>query len=287
VDLAGHTGFNRLAVFAHKPAPVQITYLGYPDTTGLSRIDVRITDEQADPDPEVDQSFHTERLVRLARPMWAYRPADHSPEPGDPPAGRGGVVTFGSLNALAKINANTIALWASVMAQVPASRIILKAAALSEESVRVRLSGAFAGYGIAADRLDLRPRTASVQEHLRTYHEIDLALDTYPYHGTTTTCDALWMGVPVVSLAGDAHVSRVGASLLGAVGLDELVAHNQQEFIDIAVRLAQDRQRLTPLRAELRPRLQASPLMDAASLARALEAVYRSEWQRFCAARRA
>jgi predicted O-linked N-acetylglucosamine transferase (SPINDLY family) len=267
VDLSGHTAGNRLLLFARRPAPVQVTYLAYPDTTGLREIGYRITDAIADPAEDGDP-FHAERLVRLARCAWTYRPLDASPDVNAPPSQQSGVITFGSFNTLPKVSSATVALWAKVLAATPGSRLVLKSAALSEPSVRAQTAQRFAA---AAD-------------HLRAYHQIDIALDTFPYHGTTTTCDALWMGVPVVTLAGDRHVSRVGASLLNAVGLDELIATSPDAFIEIATDLASNRPRLEDIRANLRDRMRRSPLTDGRSLAAAMEQAYRRMWHEWCGA---
>ena len=277
VDLAGHTAGNRLLAFAQRPAPVQATYLGYPDTTGLRAIDYRITDAVADPGGDV---FHSESLVRLPRCAWCYRPPDSSPHPNALPAKECGSITFGSFNALAKLSSETRDLWSQALAGMPGSRLMLKSAALGEESTSRRVADALAARGIEADRLLLRGHDALIKHHLRTYHEVDIALDTFPYHGTTTTCDALWMGVPVVCMTGDSHVSRVGASLLDAVGLGELSADSPRRFVDAAVTLAADLSRLAKLRSTLRGTMQRSPLMDAAALARAMESSYRDMWRR-------
>jgi predicted O-linked N-acetylglucosamine transferase (SPINDLY family) len=277
IDLAGHTAANRLRALARRPAPVQATYLGYPDTTGTSAIDYRITDEIAD--PQGADPFYTERLLRLPRCAWCYRPPDLSPHPNALPAKTTGVVNFGSFNALAKVSPETVGLWSRVLHAVPKARLMIKSAPLAEDSARQRVTDAFAAHGVAADRLILRGRDESMKHHLRTYHEVDVALDPFPYHGTTTTCDALWMGVPVISLAGEAHVSRVGASLLHALGLDAMVAWSPDDYVDIARRVAADAPALAKLRATLRERMKKSPLTDAQDMSRTLEDAYRHMWR--------
>jgi protein O-GlcNAc transferase len=278
VDLAGHTGGNRLMVLARKPAPVQVTYLGYPDTTGLSVMDYRFTDAYADP-PGMTEGFYTEQLVRLEPTFLCYRPPEAAP-----PAtavDRGGV-SFGCFNALAKINRNVVNCWAQIMRQQPESRLLVKNLGLSDADARRRLQEDFAACGIGPERLDLRGKIPSNIEHLQLYNQITIALDTFPYNGTTTTCEALWMGVPVVVLAGQYHMSRVGVSLLSNLGLQEMIAGTPEQYVQIAVRLANDRSRLAELRGTLRQRIQASPLMDAPRFARNVEAVYREMWHRWC-----
>jgi len=277
VDLAGHTN-NRLAVFARRPAPVQVTYLGYPDTTGLPAMDYRLTDSLADPPGEAD-SRATETLVRLDPCAWCYAPLGDTPEVA---ARRNGTITFGSFNDLTKVSAPALGAWARILRATPGARLLLKAAALREASVRDRLARLFQTHGIEPARLELQGFLPDARAHLALYGEMDVALDTFPYNGTTTTCDSLWMGVPVVSLAGRTHVARVGVSLLNAVGLGELVASDVEHYVRLAVELAADRGRLAALRAELRERMRRSPLMDAAGFCRRLEAAYREMWHSWC-----
>ena len=208
VDLAGHTKMNSLPAFAREPAPVQMTWLGYPDTTGLASIGYRITDAIADP-PGAADALHAEKLLRLPPPFLCYRP------PSDVPVAarrNPDEVVFGSFNTLVKVNEPVIALWSRVLAAVPRSRLVLKAALLENGDARERLLERFAAHGVAAERIALYPWSSDLTGHLAAYGEIDVALDTFPYNGTTTTCEALWMGVPVITLAGDVHMSRVGAT---------------------------------------------------------------------------
>ncbi len=272
IDLAGHTACNRLLVFARQPAPIQATYLGYPDTTGLPAMQFRIVDSVSDP---AGDEFHTEELIRLPRCAWCYRPADDSPPVNELPARSGNRITFGSFNTLPKLSTATLDLWSRILAAVSNSCLVIKAPPLRDESTKERITRAFAARNVPADRLRFRTRDNSLSDHFKSYHEIDIALDTFPYHGTTTTCDALWMGVPVVTLAGNTHVSRVGVSLLNAVGLPELVADSPEQYVSVAVELAADLPRLASLRASMRDRMSRSPLMDARSLAAALEAAFR------------
>jgi predicted O-linked N-acetylglucosamine transferase (SPINDLY family) len=281
IDLSGHTARNRLLVFARKPAPVQATYLGYPDTTGLTAMDYRLTDAYADP-PGTTESLHSERLVRLPDAFLCYRPSEAAPTPGPVPSLVAERVTFGSFNAMGKLNAPLAEMWARILNEVPDSRLILKSRGLANAGVRQHLLQYFADNQIDPNRIELIDRIASEADHLRLYSRIDVALDTFPYHGTTTSCEAMWMGVPVVSLAGKTHVSRVGVSLLTNVGMAELIADTPQSYVQLASELAQDRARLSRLRSELRQRMQQSPLMDAPRFARNVEAAYRQMWRRWC-----
>jgi protein O-GlcNAc transferase len=280
VDLSGHSAGGRLLIFARRPAPVQFAYLGYPNTTGLSAIGYRITDALADPVGSGEQ-LYTEHLVRLPRCAWCYRPPANSPEVNNLPAAQAGHVTFGSFSALAKINDDVIVLWRQVLDAVPRSRLVIKSVNLRDPEVRREVRDRFAAGGIEAARLDVLEPMADVNDHLAAYHRVDIALDTFPYHGTTTSCEALWMGVPVVTLAGDRHASRVGVSLLSTVGMEDLIARDAQQFVQIAADLARDRTRLQHLRATLRLRMQQSALMDARSLAHAIEDAYRAAWRSY------
>lgn len=278
VDLAGHTADNRLPLFARLPAPVQVSYLGYPNTTGLPQMDYRLTDATADPPGQ--EAFHSERLLRLPRGFLCYRPPEYAPAVGPLPALEMRHITFGSFNAMAKINEQVVALWAQILAAVAHSRLLIKNHSLRDAATRERYVALFEKQGIAADRLEFVGWLDRPAEHLALYHRLDIALDTFPYHGTTTTCEALWMGVPVVTLAGNRHAGRVGVSLLTQLGLTELIAATPQEYVRLAVALAGDTERLARLRAGLRERMRHSPLLDAQSFTRDLEAAYREMWQR-------
>ncbi|HEX8521460.1 MAG TPA: tetratricopeptide repeat protein [Tepidisphaeraceae bacterium] len=284
VDLAGHTAGERLRTFARKPAPIQLSYLGYPDTTGLCAMDYRVTDIWADPPQRAadDDPFYVEQLIRLNRCAWCYRPPDAAPEVDRSARADADSITFGSFNNLAKLSPEIIAVWADLLRAVPASRLLLKSRGLEDASIRHRFVEAFTSHGIDASRLLFEGHVSSLRDHLAAYNRISVALDTFPYHGTTTTCDALWMGVPVVTLSGDRHVSRVGASLLHAVELDDLVAPAPADFIHAAAELARDHHRLTLLHDSLRDRMRNAPLTDGPSLARAVEAAYRTLWRRWC-----
>ncbi|MCO5172149.1 MAG: tetratricopeptide repeat protein [Planctomycetes bacterium] len=285
VDLAGHTGGNRLPVLARRPAPVQVTYLGYPNTTGLPTVDLRLTDATADP-PGLADVLHTEGLARLPRCFLAWAPPDPSPAPApldddDPRA-----CTFGCFNNLSKVSPEAVALWARLLRDTPGARLLLKNHSLAHATARARAEGLFAAHGVTADRLVLTGRLGQA-EHLALHDRVAVALDPFPYAGTVTTLEALWMGVPVVTLVGDRHASRVGASLLEAAGLRFLVARTPDEYVEVVRALLSDRARLRELKRGLRARLLASPLVDGDTLARAVEDAYRAGWGAWCASRRA
>lgn len=286
VDLAGHTAGGRLGVFARKPAPVQATWLGYPDTTGLDAVDWRFTDAIADPPGDADR-YCSERLLRLEQGFLCYRAPELAPAVSPAPSAGSGRITFGSFNNLAKITPELVTLWARLLARVPGSRMLVKAHGLASEGVQRAMRERFAAAGVPEDRVTLLEAERALRHHLERYAEMDIALDSFPYHGTTTTFEALWMGVPVVTIEGRAHVSRVGVSILRRLGLDELVARDAEDYIDKAAALAADPARLVQLRAGLRDRLRASPLMDAAVFARSIEGAYRAMWSDYLARARA
>jgi predicted O-linked N-acetylglucosamine transferase (SPINDLY family) len=275
VDLAGHTAENRLLVFAHKPAPVQVTWLGYPGTTGMPVIDYRITDDIADPPGEAD-NYHSETLVRLPQGFLCYGPPQDAPDVSGLPARKNGHITFGSFNNLPKINPEVIALWSRLLDQVADSRLLLKSKQFADAQVRQRFLDLFSVRGIGAERVRLLPMAATTADHLALYRQVDIALDPFPYNGVTTTCEALWMGVPVITLRGERHAGRVGASILSRMGLEELVAENQDQYTGIGIKLAQDIPVLENLRAGLRSHLQSSVLYDGKSFARTMEESFQS-----------
>lgn len=279
VDLTGHTDNNRLLAFARKPAPVQVTWNGYANTTGMSAIDYRISDAYADP-PGMSDQLHSERLVRLPEIYMAFRPPDDSPPVGDLPAARAGHVTFGSFNALAKITPQVVALWGRLLQAVPSARLII--CTVPAGSARGRVTQMFAAQGVDAARLEMHG-TLPFPEFLALHQRADIALDPFPFHGTTTTCHTLWMGVPVVTRAGASHVSRVGVSILANLGLPQLIARSDDEYLTIAQSLAADTVSLGRLRAELRDRMLAAANTDGARLTRHLESAYRDMWRRWCA----
>ncbi|MGE0724903.1 MAG: tetratricopeptide repeat protein [Alphaproteobacteria bacterium] len=280
VDLAGHTAHHRLLCFARRPAPVQATWLGYPGTTGLDVFDARLVDAATDPPGAEAQA--SEPLWRLPGPFLCYASTAGAPAAGPRPAG--GPVTFASFNNPTKLNLALVARWAEILAAVPDARLLLKGRTFDDPSVADRWREAFARQRIAAGRIELRGWSPTTTSHLGVYGEVDVALDNFPYNGTTTTCEALWMGAPVVALAGDRHSARVGASLLAACGLERLVAADGRAYVARAVRLAGDPDLRARLRAGLRDRMAASALMSGPRFARAVEAAYRALWQRRCAA---
>jgi predicted O-linked N-acetylglucosamine transferase (SPINDLY family) len=279
VDLAGHIGGNRLPMFAHKPAPVQVTYLGYQNTTGMRAMDWRLTDAHADP-PGITDRWHTERLCRLPEYFFCYAPPEPAPAVGEPPCTRQGLITFASLNHIPKLTPAAVRLWAQILARVPASRLLLLAYSpgVLERNVRAVL----AEEGVDPARVEVlnkRPR----YDYLKMHDEIDIALDTFPFNGHTTVCDALWMGVPSIMLEGDSYASRFGGSTLLGTGLGEWIAHSTDEYVALAVKLATDRERLTELRRTLRERMRQSSLVDAPRFAAQVESAYRDMWRAWCA----
>ncbi len=282
-DLAGHTSDNRLRSFAFKAAPIQINYLGYPLTTGSSDIDYRIADPIADP-PGVTDSHYSEKLLRLPKTMWCYRPPVEVPADEIPPAVRHSdrPFTFGSFNNCSKMSPATFDLWAHVLKAVPNSRLILKASAMADDDTRELIMTGFTARGIGRERIQLMQQQLKLAEHFSYYDNIDLGLDTVPYNGTTTTCEALWMNVPVVVLAGDMHISRVGASLLTNSGFPQLVAQTPDDFVAIAAGLGNNISALTDLRKGLRAKFAASPIMDGKAFARDFSAALRGVWRTWC-----
>jgi predicted O-linked N-acetylglucosamine transferase (SPINDLY family) len=274
IDLSGHTMANRLPLFSLKPAPVQVTYLGYPSTTGLNAIDYRLTDALADPIGNYDVSLHSEKLFRLKGGFLCYQPPKDAPEIGPAPYLKNGYITFGSCNNLAKITTKTIEAWAQILNAVPLSKILIKAKALEDSGVCLDLAERFSTSGIGAERLDLRA-WISGPKPLSTYNHIDIALDTFPYNGTTTICEAHWMGVPNVTLSGDRHSGRVGHSLNVQVGLADWVASSIDGYVALAIRAANSPDTLSTLRRELRGRMVGGPLCDGPAFTRTLEAAYR------------
>jgi len=276
IDLNGHTADNRLPMFFLRPAPLQLTWLGYPGTTGVSAIDYRVTDVYADP-PGITDKLHVEALWRLPASAWCYQPYDAAPELGSLPPQAKGWPTFICLNNPGKASPTVLRLWAEILDAVPQSRLLLLA---SEHPQRVaELRAFFAARGIAEERIELVARQP-LASYLALYKRADIALDTYPYTGATTTCDALWMGVPVVTLAGDRPFARSGVSILHSAGLADFIAETPHEYVRIAVALAADHGRLALLHASLRERMRASPLTDAPRFARDVEAAYMSMCER-------
>lgn len=277
VDLAAHSGGNRLPVFARKPAPVQLTYLAYCSTTGVDAIDYRLTDRFLDP-PGEDLRHYTERSIRLPHCYWCYAAPELPPERLPPSDRLPGPPTFGSLNNFAKVTDVTLGLWMRLLRSTPEARLLLHAPG---EPHRERVREALRRAGLAATRVRFVGRQP-FEQYLQTFREVDVALDPYPFCGGTTTCDALWMGVPLVSLLGPTAVSRAGSSLLSNVGLGHLVARSEEQYVDLAAALIRDADGLAALRRELRERLESSPLMDVDEFTRGLEAAFRDMWRTWC-----
>jgi predicted O-linked N-acetylglucosamine transferase (SPINDLY family) len=284
VDLTMHMGNARPLVLARKPAPLQVAYLAYPGTTGLTSIDYRLTDPYLDPPGQYDDCY-TEQSIRLPHTFWCYDPlatdigTDPPPQPGPLPAMANGYVTFGCLNNFCKLNDGVLELFSRVLGRVDRSRLLLLA---PHGQARQRTLDRLARGGVADDRVqfvDLQPR----RDYLAEYRRIDIGLDTLPYNGHTTSLDSLWMGVPVVTRVGATVVARAGLSQLSNLALTELIAWSDEQFVEIAVQLAGDLPRAAELRRTLRPRMMASPLTDADQMARHIEAVYRSIWRNFAA----
>ena len=279
VDLAGHTSGNRLGVMARKPAPVQVTYLGFPDTTGMGQIDYRLTDETADP-PDA-QRFHTEKLVFLPGGFLCYKPPGFAPPVNSLPAIEKGCFTFGSFNNNCKIQPDMMRLWAEILKRRESSRLLLKFGGGDDPAVRDHYLREFESFGISRERVDICGRKPTI-EHFRMYGRVDMALDTYPYNGTTTTCEAMWMGVPTLSLAGKAHASRVGLSILSRVGLSDFAASTPAEYVEKAVAFSGELDNLAKIRASLRSMMFNSPLCDKKRFTKNLEAAYRAMWRQWC-----
>eukprot|EP00920_Eleutheroschizon_duboscqi_P032927 GHVT01079400.1.p1 GENE.GHVT01079400.1~~GHVT01079400.1.p1 ORF type:complete len:623 (+),score=137.03 GHVT01079400.1:139-1869(+) len=273
IDLAGHTAHNRLDVFACRPCPVQVTWIGYPNTTGLPTIDYRLSDSIADPENTIQQ--FSEKLVRLpGKCFLSYTPTSAVDEVAQLPADSNGFITFGAFNNIAKVGTQVIELWAQILLAVPHSRLLMKAKLFVQPEMQEDWVKRFTALGIEAHRIDLVPLVPDCTNHLKMYDAVDIALDTFPYAGTTTTCEAFLMGVPVVTLAGEScHAQNVGASLCHAVGLEKLVAADIPQYLKLATELAHDVDRLRGIRASLRPQMMRSRLCDGARFTRSLELV--------------
>ncbi len=274
VDLAGHTGEGRLRVLASSPAPIQISSFGYPDTTGLNTVDYRITDSFTDPPGDADQ-FYTEKLLRIDPCFFCYQPACETGLP-EFPLPRTDHFVFCSFNALPKISSTVVQLWASILTQAPDAALLLKALEFIEPEARSRLTAKFEVFGIAPERIQIIPPLADRLHHLALYQVADMALDTFPYSGTITTCEALWMGVPVVTLPGETHVSRVTGAILHTIGRPEWVATSPEEYVAIAIREYGRGKRSLLRRNNLRRQVSDSPLMCQPEYVRKLENAYHS-----------
>ena len=281
VDLAGYTADNRIGLFARRPAPLQVSWIGYPNTSGLPQMDYFLTDSACDP-PGMTEHLFSESLWRLPRIFCCYLPHMEFPAVMPSPYLANRFVTFGSFNNFAKVTRQQITLWARILREVSRSRIYLKSLSLGEPSVKKSVLAQFASQGVDSDRIDMRVVTTTKLEHLNEYLRVDIALDTYPYHGTTTTCEALWMGTPVITRAGVTHASRVGVSLLQSVGCADCIAVDADDYVARAIALAKDPARLITLRTELRGMLAGSALMDVVGVTREVEAAFVAMYELKC-----
>jgi predicted O-linked N-acetylglucosamine transferase (SPINDLY family) len=281
VDLSGHTSGNRLLVFARKPAPQQLTWMGYCNTTGLSNMDYLLADAGVIP-TDTSQRF-SEKVLRLQGSYLCYVAPEYAHEVAPPPCVANGHITFGCFNNLSKVTEPILVLWVEILQRVKNSRFILKSKQLADPIVQKRYRDWFSAQGVSSERITLDDRYMDHAGLLGYYGELDIALDTHPYSGVTTTCEALWMGVPVVTLAGEQFISRNSAALLTSVGLTELIADSPQQYVEKSVALAADTEYLMQLRKDLRERFKASPLGNAPLFVKNLEEVYRSLWANWCA----
>jgi predicted O-linked N-acetylglucosamine transferase (SPINDLY family) len=279
VDLAGHMGNNRLQIFARKPAPIQLSYLGYPATTGLAAMDYRIVDAVTDPPGE--PSCHTEELVRLPDVFCCYLGPPHLTLESSPPSQRAKTITFGSLHKLEKVNDQVVELWCQILKDLPTARLLLGRDTLQGKTTE-RLLARFSARGIDPSRIVLRQANSFSFQHMQLYDEMDVSLDTFPWSGHTTACESLWMGVPVVTLRGKRFAGRMVASVLTCLGLTDLIAETPEEYRRLAVKLANDLPRLAYLRGRLRGMMVQSPLCDGAAFAKKIEDAYRWMWRRWC-----
>ena len=280
IDLSGHFDSNRLPMFAWKPAPVQVSWLGYFATTGVAAIDYLIADPWTL--PETEEAYFTEKIWRLPETRLCFTPPDIDVEVSPLPALTNGYVTFGCFNSLAKMNDDIVSLWSRVLASVPDSQLFLKAKQLKDDSVRQNTIERFAAHGVDADRLILEG-SESRARYLAAYHRVDIALDPFPYPGGTTSVESLWMGVPVLTLAGERFLSRQGVGIVMNAGLPEWIAADTDDYVSRAASHAGDLQRLAALRNKLRQQVLTSPIMDARRFAIHFEAVLRGMWRIWCA----
>ncbi len=276
VDLALHTAGNRLPLFARKPAPIQVSYLAYCGTTGMRAMDYRLSDPYLDP-IETDLSCYREQTIRLPHSYWCYEPLGETPEVSPLPASSSGKITFGCLNNFAKVSPAALELWARILSKVPASRLLLNA---PQGISRRNITEYFTSHGVSESRLDFVGQQ-SWQGYIRSLQKIDIALDPFPYGGGITTCDALWMGIPVITLSGKTAIGRGTRSILSNVGLPELIAFTPDAYVEIALSLANDFEWLQQLRSTLRARMEASPLRDAKGHAHEIDAAFRKMWQQW------
>ncbi len=279
IDLAGHTAHNRLLTFARKPAPIQFTFLGYPDSSGLSAIDYRITDSRIEPEDDGCDRYYTETLLRIPESLWCYSPAPDMPDITPLPALSNGYVTFGSFNNINKISDVCIELWAALLRAIPTSRLMM--VTVPEGELRMRLAQQFQALGVDPRRIQFQNKLPP-PEFQRALQQVDITLDPFPVNGATTSCESLWLGVPVLSLIGERFLSRAGYSVLHAARLPDFALETPESLIATAQLLANNLPLLANIRAGLREHLQVTPLLDAAGYTRNLEQLYRNVWQHWC-----
>jgi protein O-GlcNAc transferase len=278
VDLSGHTADNRLLVFARKAVPIQITWIGYEGTTGLSTMDYLVADRYVV--PQESKQFYREQVLQMPDGYLCYDPPTVGPPVGPLPALQNRYVTFGSFNDLAKITPEVVAVWADILRQIPTAHLLLKSRGLEDQGVKERYRDLFAGQGVEAQRLEFLPASVYA-EYLATYQQVDVALDPFPFSGSATTCEALWMGVPVITCPGETFASRHSLSHLSNVGLTETIAHDLDEYVELAVALAGNLPRLAAIRARLREQMAAAPLCDGPRFAKNLTALLREVWRKW------
>lgn len=282
IDLSNHTAYHRLYMFGRKPAPIQMTTIGMPTTTGLSAIDWRITDKWMDPEG-LTESFHSEKLLRILS-GWCYRPSDEAVDlpVSELPALNKGYVNFASFNAFGKINPIVLSLWADLLKAIPTARLCIATGGSAEnEKLNRQIRQACKKLGMPSDRLTLLPRLP-LRAYFEYHNQVDVVLDAFPYTGATVTAHALWMGVPVITLAGPNSIHRSATSMMNSVGLPEFVAESKQQYIEIAKHLCDNTSKLASIRRKLRTKMQKSPLMNGKLVTADLEKNLRIIWQDWC-----
>ena len=281
VDLSGHTSKNSLLIYALRSAPVQVSWLGYPDTTGLDSMDYRLVDSITDPRPQADQ-LASEQLYRLPLPFLCYRPDEECRKLNPEPLNNPDKIVFGTFNEAAKFSPSVIRVWSKILKQIPQAELVIKCTSFVKEKSKEYIVRNLSKHGIKEDRIKLLAFIPSRTGHMTMYNHIDIALDTFPYNGTTTTCEALWMGVPVITKEGKRHSARVGMSILKAVGLEDWITISDQEYVAKAVEMANNREKLIKEKKAIRKRIQNSPLCDSVEFARKFESALRQMWNNWC-----